>query len=72
MIDLVIGLMPSYSGNNSPSLQKMDYSAGRHGGKRFDFGNIVGDPFSLATIGIAIVSNMDTDMDIYGLRANME
>lgn len=54
--------MPSYESNGSPSLAKMEYNnGGRYGGaKKFNFGNIVGDPFSLATIGIAIVSSPDT------------
>lgn len=49
--------MPSY-GSNRSSLKKMDYTNGRYGGggKRFDVSHIVGDPFSLATIAIAIVS----------------
>ena len=52
--------MPSYGSNRSPSLKKMDYNhnAARYSGsnKKFDLGNIVGDPFSLATIAIATVS----------------
>jgi len=52
--------MPGYS-SKSPSLQKMDYNNnGRYGGgsgKKFEMGNIFGDPFSLATIAIAIVSS---------------
>nr|POF07071.1 high osmolarity signaling protein sho1b [Quercus suber] len=50
--------MPSLN-SRSPSLKKMDYnnntSSPRRGGrKRFDFGNIIGDAFSLATTTIAI------------------
>ncbi|KAK5123716.1 High osmolarity signaling protein sho1b [Meristemomyces frigidus] len=49
--------MPSYGSNRSPSLKKMDYNNnGRYGGgsgKRFEMSNIMGDPFSLATIAIA-------------------
>lgn len=30
--------------------------AGNGGGKKFSMSNIVGDPFPLATIGIAVVS----------------
>lgn len=52
--------MPSFGSNGSPSLQKMDMNngGGRFGkvGSKFNLANIVGDPFSLATIGIAIVS----------------
>lgn len=51
--------MPSYGSNRSPSLKKMDYNNnGRYGGggKRFEMSNIMGDPFSLATIAIATVS----------------
>ena len=52
--------MVSYGSNRSPSLKKMDYNhnGARYGGsgKKFDFGHIVGDPFSLATIAIATVS----------------
>ena len=54
--------MPSYGSQRSPSLKKMDYNNGaRYGNaKRFNMGNIVGDPFALATIGIAIVSARPT------------
>lgn len=52
--------MPNFgsSANNSPSLQKMEMSNnGRYsGGKKFNFGNIAGDPFWLGSIGIGIVS----------------
>ena len=49
--------MPGF-GDDSPSFAKMDLNNGRFGGakKSFNFANIAGDPFSLATIGIAIVS----------------
>lgn len=48
--------MPSF-GSNSPSLKKMEYNTrGTKGGATFNFGNIAGDPFSLATIGIGFVS----------------
>ncbi|KXS98797.1 hypothetical protein AC578_2061 [Pseudocercospora eumusae] len=47
--------MPTFGSNtNSPSLQKMEMSNGRYGGKKFAFGNIAGDPFWLGTIGIGI------------------
>jgi hypothetical protein len=51
-------LMPSFGSNRSPSLKKMDYNNGGYGSRRgkFAMSNIFGDPFSLATIGIAIVS----------------
>ena len=49
--------MPGF-GDDSPSFAKMDLNNGRFGGakKSFNFANIAGDPFSLATIGISIVS----------------
>lgn len=63
--------MPSH-GSNRSSLKKMDYNHSRYGGsgggKRFDLGNIVGDPFSLATIAIAIVSFHASAMPDYGLE----
>ncbi|EMC93783.1 hypothetical protein BAUCODRAFT_124540 [Baudoinia panamericana UAMH 10762] len=50
--------MPSFGSNRSPSLKKMEYSNNNHGrfggAGKFSMGNIFGDPFSLATIGIAI------------------
>lgn len=49
--------MPSYGSLGSPSLKNMDYNHARYGGgKKFNFGHIFGDPFPLATIGIAVVS----------------
>lgn len=52
--------MPSY-GDHSPSLRKMDYNTNNNarfgGGSKFDFGNIIGDAFSLATVSIAIVGH---------------
>lgn len=50
--------MPGFGGD-SPSLRKMELNNGKYGGasgKKFNFANIAGDPFSLATIGIAVVS----------------
>jgi len=44
---------------DTPTLNRMEANnTGRFGGsgKKFNMGNIIGDPFSLATIGIAIVS----------------
>lgn len=66
--------MPPYSAH-SPSLRKMEgygngrrdtYGGGYGSGKRFSFGNIVGDPFALATISIAIVRSLKRDM--HGLK----
>lgn len=50
--------MKDFRDIDSPSLNKMEMNnGGRFGaGKKFAIGNIVGDPFSLATIGIAVVS----------------
>jgi len=50
--------MPSYGSQRSPSLKKMEYNnnARYSGGRKFNMGNIIGDPFALATIGIATVS----------------
>ncbi|KAK4561417.1 Transmembrane osmosensor [Recurvomyces mirabilis] len=48
--------MPSF-GSSPTSLKKMEHNNngfGRGKGNRFNFGHIIGDPFSLATIGIAI------------------
>lgn len=56
--------MLSYASLHSPSIRKMQgqdkaMSRGRSyaGSSRMDFGNIIGDPFALSTISIAIVSN---------------
>ena len=53
--------MPSYGSLHSPSLRKMENS--RYGGynngggrKGISLGNIIGDPFALATISISAVS----------------
>lgn len=49
--------MPSYDTQQSPSLKKMDYRADYSGPrKRFDLSLIVGDPFALATISVALLS----------------
>ena len=49
--------MPGFGGSNSPSLRKMELNNGKYGGEKkgFNISNIIGDPFSLATIGIAVV-----------------
>ena len=51
---LEAALMPGYGSPYSPSLVKMDHSRA-YGRKRMSLGNILGDPFSLATISIALV-----------------
>ena len=50
--------MKQFSDVDSPTLNKMEMNNGGRfsAGKKFAIGNIIGDPFSLATIGIAIVS----------------
>lgn len=49
--------MPSYGSLHSPSLRKMENSRVQYGSgrKRVSIGNIIGDPFALATISIAAV-----------------
>jgi len=49
--------MPSHAEYYSPSLRKMEAS-GRYNGETalFSISRIIGDPFALATISIAIVS----------------
>lgn len=47
--------MPNYGSLHSPSLRKMEYN--RQNRRRgIDIGNIIGDPFALATISISAVS----------------
>lgn len=51
--------MPAYSSATSPSLNKMEANRrDTYGGRRrrFDLGNIIGDPFALATISIAVIA----------------
>ena len=50
--------MPRFGSNDSGSLRKMELVSGREKGRRgkFSMGNVFGDPFSLATLGIAAVS----------------
>lgn len=48
--------MPSYGSLHSPSLKKMEHSRVQYGRKSVNMGNIVGDPFALATISISMVS----------------
>ncbi|KAF2153010.1 hypothetical protein K461DRAFT_327512 [Myriangium duriaei CBS 260.36] len=50
--------MPTYSSLESPSLRKMEaYKRDSYGKKkRFNAGNIFGDPFALATISVGIIA----------------
>ncbi|KAK3934909.1 high osmolarity signaling protein SHO1 [Diplogelasinospora grovesii] len=48
--------MPSYGSLHSPSLRKMENSRVQYGRKGINLGNIVGDPFALATISIAALA----------------
>ncbi|KAB5528962.1 high osmolarity signaling protein SHO1 [Coniochaeta sp. 2T2.1] len=50
--------MPSYGSLHSPSLRKMENSRVQYGSghKRVSLGNIIGDPFALATISIAALA----------------
>lgn len=48
--------MKTFADIDSPSKMEMNNGGRFGGGKKFAIGNIIGDPFSLATIGIAIVS----------------
>ena len=48
--------MPSYGSLHSPSLRKMQHSRVQYGSRKgISMGNIIGDPFALATISIALV-----------------
>ena len=48
--------MQSSRSLNSPSLEKHYNTMDSRTGGKFSFGHIIGDPFALATISIAIVS----------------
>ena len=48
--------MPPYGSLHSPSLRKMEHSRAQYGRKSVNLGNIIGDPFALATISISMVS----------------
>lgn len=54
--------MQSYASLHSPSLRKMNGQDHSSRGRpfnhkaRFDFGNVIGDPFALATVSIGLVS----------------
>lgn len=48
--------MPAYGSLHSPSLRKMEHSRVQYGRKSVSLGNIIGDPFALATISISMVS----------------
>ena len=66
--------MPTFRGSRSPSLRKMELNNGKFdngkfgngGSKGFSMSNVFGDPFSLATIGIAIVSARPRVLDRMG------
>ncbi|KAM7198507.1 hypothetical protein V8F33_005013 [Rhypophila sp. PSN 637] len=48
--------MPSYGSLHSPSLRKMENSRASYGRKGMRMGNIVGDPFALATLSISALA----------------
>ncbi|KAI1823757.1 hypothetical protein F4861DRAFT_307610 [Xylaria intraflava] len=65
--------MPSYGSLPSPSLRKMEQSRAGYGRKRMSLGNVIGDPFALATISIAslswfvcFISSIIGQIDIHG------
>ncbi|KAI0018791.1 osmosensor protein [Xylariomycetidae sp. FL0641] len=48
--------MPSYGSLHSPSLRKMEHPRASYGRKGMNMGNIIGDPFALATTSIAALA----------------
>ena len=63
--------MPSYGSLQSPSLRKMENSRAQYGRKGLNMGNVVGDPFALATISISAVSSPEmTKLPAVSLVAN--
>ncbi|KAI6088529.1 hypothetical protein F4821DRAFT_90890 [Hypoxylon rubiginosum] len=48
--------MPSYGSLHSPSLRKMEHSRQSYGRRGMSMGNIIGDPFALATVSIAALA----------------
>ncbi|KAK3695750.1 high osmolarity signaling protein SHO1 [Podospora appendiculata] len=48
--------MPSYGSLHSPSLRKMEHSRAQYGRRGINIGNIIGDPFALATISISALA----------------